>query len=267
MLPRRDDATRVDGMADDPLGDAREFVAENFAEARWALLSGSVVTGHRTAGSDLDVVVLLADGDTRAPCRASRQFRGWPVETFIYDNRSLDHYLGQEHRRPTLTRMIATGVMVGGRGESDAARVQADCATVLERGPMPLTEAERAAARYKLTDLLDDLTHATDPGERIAIAGATWDDVAQQYLAFARHWTGNGKWLLRELRDLDAGFADQWLAANGDPLRIADLVREVLAGVGGPLFAGYRAAGQPPPQSQHVPTYDGRVGGVELPGV
>jgi hypothetical protein len=47
-----------------------------------------------------------------------------------------------------------------------------------------------------------------------------------------------GKWLLRELRDSDPAFAARWLAARDDP---APLAKQLLAGVGGPLFDGYRA--------------------------
>jgi hypothetical protein len=67
-----------------------------------------------------------------------------------------------------------------------------------------LTDAELASARYGLTDTLDDLTHALDAGERTAIAAAAWIRSAEVALAVARHWTGSGKWLLRELRDMDS---------------------------------------------------------------
>jgi hypothetical protein len=58
------------------------------------------------------------------------------------------------------------------------------------------------------------------------------------------HWTGNGKWLLRELRDLDAGLADRWLAAHGDTTAIASFAGEILDRACGPLFAGYRVTGE-----------------------
>ncbi|MEV6598829.1 hypothetical protein AB0M36_18495 [Actinoplanes sp. NPDC051346] len=61
---------------------------------------------------------------------------------------------------------------------------------------------------------------------------------AKAALAFAGHWVSGGKWLLRELRELDPGLATRWLAARDDPAPIA---AEVLARSGGPLFDGYRA--------------------------
>lgn len=42
----------------DPLADARDLVAARFPDATWAVLTGSVLGPHRTAGSDLDIVVM-----------------------------------------------------------------------------------------------------------------------------------------------------------------------------------------------------------------
>lgn len=226
----------------DPVADAAALVAEQFPQARWAILSGAVLTAQRTAGSDLDIVVLLPDNDPAAPHRDSQTFRGWPVELFVHDEASLNYYLAKDlpPRRPSLHRMVATGVAITG----DTTEVQKRCAEVLAAGPKPLSDAERAHLRYQLTDLLDDLTHATDAGERTVIAAAAWTTAAVQAIAFNNHWTGTGKWLLRELRDLDPSLADRWLAAYGDPVATAAFAQQVLDQAGGPLFAGYRVAGE-----------------------
>ncbi len=120
------------------------------------MLAGSVLTNHRTAGSDLDIVVLLDGG---------------------------------------------------------------------------------------LTDLLDDLASGVDEAERVVVTAATWTATAELALHNARHWIGRGKWLLRELRDLDPALAGRWLSASGDPAAVTALATEVLDAAGGPLFDGYRAAG------------------------
>jgi hypothetical protein len=231
-------------MDQDPVADARALVEERFPQARWAVLAGSVITAHRTAGSDLDIVVLLPTDDPQAPYRDSRHFRGWPVELFVHDERTLAHYLAKELplRKPHLHRMVARSVVLVG----DPSRWRAECDDVLACGPAPLTAAERDYGRYGLTDLLDDLVHAVDPGEKTVIAAAAWTAAAQQALAFANRWAGNGKWLLRELRELDRGLADRWLAAFGSAESIETVVREVLDRNGGPLFDGFRAAGERP---------------------
>lgn len=51
------------GAGADPVETARSLVAERFPAAACAFLGGTVLTSHRTATSDLDVVVLLPDGE------------------------------------------------------------------------------------------------------------------------------------------------------------------------------------------------------------
>lgn len=228
-------------MTNNPVTDARALVAELFPQARWALLTGSVITAARTAGSDLDIVVLLPDYDPKAPHRDSRRFRGWPVELFVHDEPSLKHYLANElgARKPSLHRMVGTGVTLVG----EPGHWPETCAKVLAGGPPPLTPAEREWGRYSLTDLLDDMVHAHDPGERVVIAECAWQAAGDHTLAFAGRWSGSGKWLLRELREYDPDMAARWLAAHGDPEAIAAYVRDLLDRNGGPLFEGYRVAG------------------------
>lgn len=231
-------------MNRDPQLDARDLVAELFPQAVWAVLAGSVTTAQRTAGSDLDIVVLLPDQDPQAPHRDSRHYRGWPVELFVHDRQTLELYLAKDlpARRPVMHRMLATGIPLLG----DPDQWQIRCAAVLAAGPTPLSPDERRWARYCLTDILDDLVHATDPGERTVIAAAAWTETARQALALSGHWTGNGKWLLREIRDLDRDLADRWLAAQGDVTAIESLILDLLDHHGGPLFDGYHLPGERP---------------------
>lgn len=227
-------------MDRDPVADAADLVAEKFPQARWALVTGSVVSARRTPGSDLDIVVLLPDGDPQAPHRDSLHFRGWPVELFVHDEESLAHYLAKElpGRRPSLHQMVALGVPVKGKPEER----QAACARVLAEGPGPLAPAERDHVRYMLTDLVDDYQHAS-ADEKPVLAAVLWLQAGSAALNLADHWVGTGKWLLRELRDLDEALAERWLAARGDP---ADFARMVLDQAGGPLFEGYKIIGERP---------------------
>ncbi|GAB2606638.1 nucleotidyltransferase [Paractinoplanes abujensis] len=217
----------------DPIADARELVAARFPDATWAVLTGSVLGPARTAGSDLDIVVVR---DTDPGFRESLRFRGWPIELFVHTPARLERFLASElaARKPTLHRMVATGVPLTG----DPAEARRRCAKVLADGPAPLTEAERDRLRYVLTDLLDDFRHVTDPGERAVLAAAVWTETARARLLLGGGWVSHGKWLLRELRAHDPAFAERWLAVREDA---ADLAREVLGGAGGPLFEGYRA--------------------------
>lgn len=217
----------------DALTAARHLVVQRFPDATWAMLTGSVLGPQRTAGSDLDIVVLQG---AEPGYRESLFFHGWPVELFVHTADQLTGYLRDElaARKPSTHRMLAHGVTLVG----DPGDLPARCAHVLAEGPPPLSGAERDRIRYGLTDLLDDHDHASDPGERIVIAATLWTETARAALAFAGRWLGTGKWLLRELRELDAAFAVRWLDARNQP---AALAREVLADGGGPLFDGYRA--------------------------
>src|SRR5690348_6625961 len=120
----------------DPLTTAGELVADRFPEATWAILTGSVLGPHRTAGSDLDIVVLWPDGPGY---RESLRFRGWPVELFVHTPDGLAKFLSRElaARKPSTHRMLARGVAVLG----DPGDLPARCARVLAEGPPPLSAA------------------------------------------------------------------------------------------------------------------------------
>ena len=75
-----------------------------------------------------------------------------------------------------------------------------ECRAYLAAGPTPPTPAELAAARYALTDLLDDLADAPDPELRTASAVSVWQAAAELRLLVAGGWWGSGKWLVREPR-------------------------------------------------------------------
>jgi hypothetical protein len=174
--------------------------------------------------------------DARALITESLRFRDWPVELFVQTPAMVAAFRRDElaARKPSLHRMIAQGVPLAG----DPSDVMRECAQVLAEGPPPLTARERDRWRYGLTYLLDDHRHALDKGERMVIAAALWTESARALLAFERRWISSGKWLLRELKELDDDLATRWLAARDDPALFA---AEVLDRAGGPLFDGYRA--------------------------
>ncbi|WP_221323095.1 nucleotidyltransferase domain-containing protein [Actinoplanes sp. L3-i22] len=217
----------------DPVDVARRLVQDRFPAADWAMLTGSVVGPHRTAGSDLDIVVL---DETDPGHRESLHHEGWPVEFFVHTRAKLTGFLESERarRKPSTHRMLADGVVLLG----DPGDLPQWCARILADGPGPLSREEHDWLRYGLTDGLDDLHHAIDPGERTVIAASLWTGTAEAMLSFAGRWVSGGKWLLRDLREHDRDFADRWLAAREDP---AELATEVLEAAGGPLFDGYRA--------------------------
>lgn len=222
----------------DPRADAAALVLDRYPEARWAVLAGSVLDpDSRTAGSDLDIVVCVPDGAVGH--RDAVRWRGWPVELFVNTEAGHRWFITKEtaRRKPTLARMIATGVPVA--GDAEVAGLKAECQALLDAGPGPTSDTALEDARYGVTDLLDDLAYARDSGEADVVRSVLWERVGHLALATAGRWDGGGKWLLRELRAWDRGYAARWVAARHDNQAMVDVARATLDAAGGPLFEGY----------------------------
>lgn len=227
----------------DPFETARALVAERYPGAVAAWLSGSVTTGRATPTSDLDVTVVLHDVVVH---RESLRYDGWPVELFVHTPASVRAFVVKDvaRRRPTMARLVASGVPLV---ESGVGRdLAAECRRVLEAGPGPLDDEALAAARYALTDQLDDLAGGGPGAEQGAVAVAVWQSTAELVLAAAGRWSGGGKWLVREVEehdprwvvDLHAGLT---AALAGDVIPLTAAADRALALVGGRLWEGHHA--------------------------
>lgn len=232
----------------DPVATARALVAQQFPDAEAAWLGGSAAAGGVTATSDLDVTVLLAAGTPGTPYRSSLVRDGWPVELFVHTPASVRHYVLKDlgERRPTMARLVGASVPLLAGQDDTLAR---ECAAVVAAGPPPLTPAEQELARYRLTDLVDDLRGGGSPVVLSAAAVATWQAAVELLLAVAGRWSGTGKWLARELESYDAALAarlHEALVAGvaGEVGPLVGLAGEVLDRAGGALWAGYRVGGE-----------------------
>lgn len=236
-------------VIDDVVSTVERLVRERFQDARAAWLGGSAATNSMTEKSDLDVTVLLASDP--APFRESLIVGTQPVELFVHTEESLRFFCAHDlrRRRPTMFRLIGTSVLVmdaDGMGRS----LQEEFGRLDREGPPALSNEEIEAARYVVTDLLDDLS---DGGpEALSIAATLWRETAELVLGANARWSGAGKWLLRELRLLDGDrgteHADALLSglaavSHGDVTAMRDAVNAALAPLGGRLFEGYRRAG------------------------
>lgn len=228
-----------DGARPEPVEAARGLAEQVFGDALTVLVGGSALTERRTRTSDLDMVVVTPPRDR--PVRRSFRWGGWPVETLVHDERTLAAYCADNlaRRWPGIPRLIAGGVIVRDHGGLGT-RLQNEMRGRLAEGPAPASRAELEAARYEVTDLLDDLSGAQDPAEIAFIASRVLPKAAQLALLTARHWQGTGKWLLRELRDHDPGLADRLAGALHDRVRLDAAVREILDRAGGALWEGYQ---------------------------
>ena len=227
----------------DPQADARALVMTRFPDARAAFLGGGVLSARRTPTSDLDIVVLFRGAP--APYRESLIWRSWPVEVFAQRTDTIGDWFAKDaaRRRPSLARMCSDGVILADTDGSGLA-VREQAKAVLAAGPPPMEPGELDRRRYGLSDLLDDLTGSTDPGETAIICWNILQEAAELALLLDGCWLGSGKWLLRELRAAEPRLADDLIDAREDPARLASLAEGVLASAGGRLWAGYRQQGK-----------------------
>lgn len=231
---------------------ARALVDERYPHARQAWLSGSVVSGHATETSDLDITVLMSDVE---PHRESLLYREWPVELFVHTESSVRQFVARDlaRRRPTMARLVSSGIplLLGIGGDE----LQHECAAAVAAGPGPLDEAGLALARYVLTDQLDDLIGGAAAGVLDAVAIEVWRGTAELVLATAEWWSGSGKWLMRELAAVDEATGSDFAmrlhdglhgALRGEPALLVDTAEQALAQVGGRLWSGFRMAAEIP---------------------
>ncbi|MFC7880785.1 nucleotidyltransferase domain-containing protein [Streptomyces sp. NPDC057376] len=231
----------------DAIEAARAVVEEQHPGARTAFLGGSVVTGRRTATSDLDVVVLLHGAP--APYRESLQYADWPVEMFVHTEATWHAYIERElpTRRSPLLWMCAAGLLLFDT-DGLGARLAAHARKLTAAGPPPAPAEEVDDRRYAITDLLDDLAGSTDQNERLFIATELVRRTGELALAVSGSWNGGGKWLARRLETTAPGLStrlhhglQEVLSGRAEPL--VTTVDEVLGQVGGRMWVGYKRAG------------------------
>jgi hypothetical protein len=227
----------------EPIDAATDLVRHRFPHALAAFLGGTVLSPARTPTSDLDIVVVRPDGETY---RETVRHHGWPVELFLSTPVTYERILGREvaARRSPLAHMVGRGAIIVD-SDGTAARLQAEAAELLRQGPPPVSAEHVEDLRYGLSDLLDDLTGATDVDESTAIATRVFTETALLALTLHGAWLGTGKWLARHLRAADPGLHDTLMAAfrtavAGEKAALTEVTGEVLDRAGGRLMEGYR---------------------------
>ncbi|PRH80025.1 nucleotidyltransferase [Streptomyces solincola] len=231
----------------DAIEAAHAVVVEHHPDAQAAFLGGSVVTGRRTAMSDLDIVVLLHGAP--APYRASLRSDDWPVEMFVHTEATWYAYVEREvrKRRSPLLWMCADGELLFD-ADGVGARIAAEARKLTAAGPPMVSADEIDDRRYAITDLLDDLAGSSDQSERMFIATELVRRTGELALAISHSWGGGGKWLARRLETTSPGLSlrlhrglREVLEGRVEPLVAA--VDEVIGQAGGRLWVGYKRGG------------------------
>lgn len=215
-----------------------------FSGAACAYVAGSIMRGEGTAGSDIDLVVLYPRLD-RA-WRESFLSDGFPVEAFVHDPSTLQHYLDEDARlgRPVIISLVAEGRIVGGDVVL-ARQWQGKARAMLAAGPGGGVDADLL---YQVADLADDLRGVRPATEVRAIAAQLYQRLADLMLRGRGEWSGAGKWIPRRLRSVGADLLADFEAAMsqaqaGDGAALLALCDAELARHGGSPFDGYRAPG------------------------
>lgn len=233
-----------------PLEAARGIFAGRYAGARALFLAGSVMRGEATATSDLDIVVVYE----RLPHarRESFVFGGWPVEAFVHDPETLEHFVEVDRRRgvPALLRMVLEGVEVPEPGEFSRA-LKRRASEIYDEGPPLWDEAELLLMRYRLTDWVDDIREPRAPEELVGTGAYLYNDVADFFLRSRGLWAAHSKTIPRRLREVDEAFAEEFRAAfealfaEKRQAPVIALVERMLAPHGGLVFDGFARDAKP----------------------
>ncbi|RWZ52377.1 nucleotidyltransferase domain-containing protein [Halobacillus fulvus] len=216
---------------------AREFIKQFHPDCKTALLAGSTVRGDQTSTSDLDLVII--GGET---IRRSCLWKGVPVESFVYDEDSLDYhfFVEQQHGVPLLIRMCADGVIL--EGAEFGKELIAEGKKRLEEGPVPLTAEKSREMRYIITDLLEDLEGSASKEEDLFTVAALTDQLHRFVLRMNKKWVGEGKWMYRSLKAFSPDFARKMSGTlthyyqSGEKGELVAFTDQILASYGGRLF-------------------------------
>jgi hypothetical protein len=226
----------------EPVEAAQALVAERFPEAVAAFVTGSVVTPMRTETSDLDIVVVRAEGSK--VYRESLMYQGWPVELFVHTRESLRWFREREGRErvATLDRMVATGIAVAGAKEA-CDELQHDSREYVAAGPQVKSDLD--FKRYVITDLIDDFVGSQNDAETLMIAQSLYRAILELVLLANNEWSAGGKWLVRAVDQIEQGLtleisqAMRHLVAADDRQPLIDAADRVLSPYGGRYWAGY----------------------------
>jgi hypothetical protein len=233
-------------LLDDIIKITNEIRVSKYRDAKVVFLAGSIVRGEGTAYSDLDLVVVFE----RLPSarRESFYFGGFPVEAFIHDPETLNYFITElelKSGKCVMAQMIAEGIEVPESTEFSR-RLKQLAASVINARPPELSEESRRLMRYAITNLIDDIRRPRSKAEVVASGTALYGALANCYLRANGFWTASDKSIPRKLKLANPEFCSRFCAgfdklfANGDAGPVIVLAEEVLAPIGGFLFAGHK---------------------------
>jgi hypothetical protein len=206
--------------------------------------------GEATETSDLDLVVVYEQ--LPHAFREAFVYEGWPVESFVQDPETAEHYFEYERQRgiPSLICMVREGFEIP-RADAFSDALKRRATEIFDVGPPEWDAAEMLLRRYRLTDWVDDIRHPRSSEELIASGASLYADAADFYFRAHKLWSSHSKTIPRRLRELDTAFAEKFtrafdaLFAERRQAPAIALIEELLAPFGGLLFEGFRRDSRP----------------------
>ena len=227
--------TRTLETAIDAVG---RYCDATYPGATLVLLCGSWVRGQAHDDSDIDVLVL--DPNMADVLFEGVLFDSWLIEVCALSPAHVADFFRSSalSRSAPVPHQVVDGLLVRG-DEAAEKKVKAAALDVLNDGPAPLSEAERMDARWRLTQLLRDLTHAAPP-EIPALGAQCHAELGRAVLDSSGSWRAERKFLRTAVARVAPAVAECLdeglrLACQGDPNSLLELGREILGALGGEL--------------------------------
>lgn len=230
-------------MRKEPIEAAESVIRRDYPDCLLAVLGGSASRGEHNEQSDLDIVILVREGDDMR--RKTMEADGWTVELFVLSLTSYREYFdeGVLAANPTLQRITAEGTVLRSLPEGEEVRI--DARNDLNYGPMPLMPADIDAYRYMITDYVQDLKSPQRDGEKWFTVQKIMTILCEFVLRVNQEWIGEGKTLFRLFHRFSMTLSEQLEASlsamyrQDDPSLLLAFTEQVLKPFGGMLLIGY----------------------------
>jgi hypothetical protein len=153
----------------------KEIIGHKYPAAKVVFLAGSIVRGEGTPYSDLDLVVIFEKLPNAY--RESFHFQGFPIEAFVHDPETLNHFLHEIDRPsgiPSLAQMILEGIEVPEPSEFSQS-LKHLAASAIESRPPQLSDEDVRKLRYNITNLVDDIRQPHSNDELVASGAVLYE--------------------------------------------------------------------------------------------
>lgn len=222
-----------------------ELCKKRYPGAATVFWGGSTSCHQETTTSDLDIVIIFH----HLPQAYREAFvnDGRLIDAFIHDKETLNYFfekIDAPSYMPALPNMIYTGIEIP--SETSLGKTIKNLAQdLLKKGP-EISKSMLDYRRFLITDLLDDLKGTSDKYEFLSISSSLHKNLCEFYLLSHHQWIGEGKMLIKMLRDFNPEICDhiyqQYQAAitkfQYEPME--KVTQKLLKSYGGLLWDGFR---------------------------